>query len=191
MKTPVNGPITEYGSAMTTEALNSPTVVLCLSGENTTDAISETWKSPSANWLASRTRKSRRKSGLRSASRVRSSVPFAAMARIVGPAGLNASGGTTATASISMRASGCTSPLISTSVLAGGSAARNSRRTSRIAGSPPRSVTYVSIFTTSPNVAPFAERMARRFSNTFRVCAPTSSTPTNVPSASIASCPEM
>ena len=71
---------------MTRVALNSPTVVLCLSGENTTDAISETWNSPSANWLASRTRNSRRKSGLRSAPRVRSSVPFAAMARIVGPA---------------------------------------------------------------------------------------------------------
>ena len=49
MNTPVNGPMTEYGTAMITAALNSPTVVLCLSGENTTDAISETWKSPSAN----------------------------------------------------------------------------------------------------------------------------------------------
>ena len=34
---------------MTSVALNSPIVVLCLSGEKTTEAISETWKSPSAN----------------------------------------------------------------------------------------------------------------------------------------------
>ncbi len=84
MNTPVNGPMTENGTAMITAALNSPTVVLCSSGENTTDAISDTWKSPSANWLAIRTRNSRRKSGLRSAARVRSSVPFVAMAGIVG-----------------------------------------------------------------------------------------------------------
>ena len=69
---------------MTNVALNNPIVVLCLSGEKTTEAISETWKSPSANWLASRTRKSRRKSGLLRASCVRSSVPFVTMARIVG-----------------------------------------------------------------------------------------------------------
>ena len=69
---------------MITAALNSPTVVLCSSGEKTTDAISETWKSPSANWLATRTRNRRRKSGLRSAPRVRSSVLLVAMAGIVG-----------------------------------------------------------------------------------------------------------
>ena len=124
---------------MTRVALNSPIVVLCLSGEKTTEAISETWKSPSANWLASRTRKRRRKSGLRRAPRVRSSVPFAAMARIVGPAVAGGPAGDdyracgAATTSISIIAPGRTSAWTWTSVLAGGSVPRYSRRTSRTA----------------------------------------------------------
>ena len=49
MNTPVNGPMIEKGSEITRVAMANPVVVLCLSGENTTDATSEAWNNPSAD----------------------------------------------------------------------------------------------------------------------------------------------
>ena len=71
MNTPVNGPMIENGSEITSVATANPTVVLCRPGENTTDATSEAWNNPSADWLTSLMANSRRKSLLRSASRAR------------------------------------------------------------------------------------------------------------------------
>lgn len=76
MNTPVNGPMIEKGSEITRVATANPAVVLCLWGEKTTDATSDAWNNPSADWLRSLIAKSRRKSRLRSASRERSRVPF-------------------------------------------------------------------------------------------------------------------
>jgi hypothetical protein len=61
----------EKGIEITSVAIANPVVVLCLSGENTTDATSEAWNSPSADCESSRTLNNRRKSGLRSAARAR------------------------------------------------------------------------------------------------------------------------
>ena len=71
MNTPVNGPMIEKGIEITSVATANPTVVLCLSGENTTEATSEAWNNPSADCESSRIANSRRKSGLRSAARAR------------------------------------------------------------------------------------------------------------------------
>ena len=78
MNTPTNGPSSENGSAVISAALNSPTVVLCSVGANTTEATSAAWKHPSPAWPARRIAKSRRKSSLRSAPRTRAIVPSGA-----------------------------------------------------------------------------------------------------------------
>src|SRR6266540_5269609 len=57
-------------------ALANPTVVLCFSGENTTEATITAWNSPSPSWLAIRAANSRRKSVDPSASRALCTGPF-------------------------------------------------------------------------------------------------------------------
>ena len=78
MNTPVNGPTAENGSDTRSVAIAKPSAVLCFCGLKTTDAISAAWKNPSADWLTNRMANRRRKSWLRSASRVRANVPFTA-----------------------------------------------------------------------------------------------------------------
>jgi hypothetical protein len=75
MNTPVNGPRIEKGRETISVAIANPVVVLCRSGENTTEATSADWNRPSADWETSLIANRRRKSGLRSASRARATVP--------------------------------------------------------------------------------------------------------------------
>src|SRR5262245_56322739 len=82
MNTPTNGPRSVKGSAVTRDALNTPTVVLCCASLNTTEATITAWKNPSAVWPTARIANSRRKSCARSAPRARSSVTSAGVAAI-------------------------------------------------------------------------------------------------------------
>jgi hypothetical protein len=75
MKTPVNGPMIEKGSETTSVAIAKPVVVLCSCGENTIDATSAAWNSPSADCEIRRIANRRRKSRLRRAPRARATVP--------------------------------------------------------------------------------------------------------------------
>src|SRR5207249_7214356 len=77
----------------------------------------------------------------------------------------------TATASTSIRNSGSTSALTSTSVLAGRASPKNSWRTGLIRARSSMSVRKVVTLTTSANVAPAAASTSRMFANTCRACA--------------------
>ena len=48
MKTPVKGPISENGTATMAVATRKPLAVVCLSGENASEATSAAWMKPSA-----------------------------------------------------------------------------------------------------------------------------------------------
>src|SRR5438552_3535236 len=82
ISTPANGPITEKGITRIARALATPAAVLCWSGErNTSRSMRNAWKTPSANWLRSRARSNRAKSGERRAARARATLPLTAGAR--------------------------------------------------------------------------------------------------------------
>ena len=48
MKTPANGPITEYGRIVTARATANPDTLVAFSGENAIEETSAAWMNPSA-----------------------------------------------------------------------------------------------------------------------------------------------
>lgn len=48
MKTPANGPITEYGRIVTARATANPETLVAFSGENAIEETSAAWMNPSA-----------------------------------------------------------------------------------------------------------------------------------------------
>ena len=76
MNTPVNGPMIENGSEISSVAIANPRIVFCSSGLNTIDAMSVAWNNPSPDCVSSRIVNRRRKSSLRRASRARCRVGF-------------------------------------------------------------------------------------------------------------------